>query len=163
MERKGTGEGRSACTGDDSRLLTSTSFWLLHDAAARFHFQPPAETQATSITLSRSCLWSSQGFPVAWPQTSFSLSFPPYVTLSSKHVTSTLLIPKSSNAGPQVLSFKGPNYLSPDCKPQRANTRGSNICFLPPHPALRKGQAERTGAARWVQTGSQGRPFVFHD
>lgn len=145
VERKGTGRGRSACVrGGDPRLLTSTSFWLLPDAAARFHFQPPAETQATSVTLRCSCLLSSQGFPAACPRTSLSLSFPPYVTLSFKQATSTLLIPKSSDASPQVLSFKGPDYLSPDCKPQRVNTRGVNICLLPPHPTC---PSERTGTS----------------
>lgn len=136
--------GTFCVRGGDPRLLTSTSFWLLPDAAARFHFQPPAETQATSVTLRCSCLLSSQGFPAACPRTSLSLSFPPYVTLSFKQATSTLLIPKSSDASPQVLSFKGPDYLSPDCKPQRVNTRGVNIYLLPPHPTC---PSERTGTS----------------
>lgn len=66
---------------------------------------------------------------IAFPQTSFSSLCNP---LSFKHVTSKLLILKSSNDGPQVISFRGHNYLSPDFQPQKVNKHVFNICILPP-------------------------------
>lgn len=77
---------------------------------------------------------------VFWHSLSPNFFFPVFPSLcnplSSKHVTSKLLIPKSSNDGAQVISFKGHNYLPPDFKPQIVNTV-FNICFLPPDQSFK--------------------------
>lgn len=73
----------------------------------------------------------------AFPQLPFFIFSSLCNPLSFKLVTSKLLILKSSNDGPQVISFKGHNYLSPDFKLPRGNTI-FNICFIPAHQPFGK-------------------------
>lgn len=102
------------------------------------------------ITYGSISLFSSQAFLAEpFPKLPFRV-FPSLCNpFPFKYVTSKLLIPKSPNDGPQVISVKGRHYLSPDFKPQSANTVLS-ICFLPPDQAFRckKGRCRETGPER---------------
>lgn len=88
--------------------------------------------------------------------------------LSFKHFTSKVLIPKSSNDGPQVISLKSCNYLSPDFKPQSVNTV-FNICFPSLDQAFecqkkKKEEKKRKGTVKTdpKRQPTQGKQFVFY-